>query len=72
MVLNCRVWLCMAVFGRVWPCMAVYGRDWPCMVFFDLVWFLYTCGLISPFFAVIDPNSFGLVYQNTASFINLR
>ena len=37
MVLKCRVWPCVAVYGRVWACMVVYGCVWPCMAVYDRV-----------------------------------
>ena len=58
-------------YGIELPCVALYGRVWPCMILSNLVWCLVAlygfiicikyCGLISPFLAVIDPNSFVLV-----------
>ena len=50
----------------------LFGIVWPCIVNFDLLWYFmvlhgplmatYLFGLICSFLAVIDPNSFGLVY----------
>ena len=44
----------MALYGIVWHCMALYGLKWNFMVLY---------GRLSSFLAVIDPNSFGLVYR---------
>ena len=43
----------MELYGLVWPCLAFYGLIWHVMVFYDR---------ISSFLAVIDPNSFDLVF----------
>ena len=73
MVLNCSVCLSwMALCGLVWPYVAQYvfiafvwpsvflhGHLWPSYGF--LLHFMVFYGRVSPFLAVIDPNSFGLV-----------
>ena len=48
----------MILYGILGSCVAFCVHVWPLMVF---------DGFILPFLAVIDPNSFGLVYENTAS-----
>ena len=47
----------------VWPFMAFYGLLWPFMLLcgFDII------GLVLSFLAVIDPNSFGLVFRITTT-----
>ena len=67
------LWPCVvALCGLVlWPCVALYGIDlafhghrhaWPSVTFYDLVWpYMIFYGRILSFFAVIDPNLFGLV-----------
>ena len=64
MVLNCRVWPCVAVYGMdlygfVWSFVAVYYRVWPCtygrvllcMIFFNLV-----CCLVALYGFIICSN----------------
>ena len=53
----------LAVYRRVWPCMAVYGCVALCVDLLVWLYHLQYCGLISPFLAVMDPNSFGLVHK---------
>ena len=64
MVLHDLVWpwygLGMALYGLVWPCMALL---WSHMALYGLLW--QNIG----FFAVIDPNSFGLVVS--VSYVNV-
>ena len=64
-----KLWHWIAVFdlnGLVWPCFVwsccFYGNRhvWPCVVLHGLFMVFYS--KISSFLAVIDPNSFGLVF----------
>ena len=70
MVLNGLVWLNVALYGFLWPCTAfftLYGALWSHMVLYGLLWLnIDSIGLISSFLTVIDPNSFGLVYDRQA------
>ena len=53
----------MTMYGLVWPCMALHDLAWTCMAFYGLKWhFMVFYGRISSSLAVIDPNSFGLVW----------
>ena len=49
------LWSCPAFHGIVWPYIVLYGLLWPFMA-------TYRFGLVWSFLAVIDPNSFGLVF----------
>ena len=53
---------CVGLCGILWSYMALYDLMWSCMIFlYGLVLFNTYYGSISPFLAVKDPNSFGLV-----------
>ena len=53
----------MAMFGLIRISMDLCVLVWTCMALFGLVWhFMVFYGRISSFLAVIDPNSFGLVF----------
>ena len=50
MVLICRAWPFMALYGLIWPCMALYDLVWPCMALYGLVWpCMALYGLVCPF-----------------------
>ena len=67
----------MVLHGLAWPCMGLHGFTWPCMAlhgFSGLLWYCVAmsyCGIISPFLAVIDSNSFGLVSLKLATSLDL-
>ena len=53
----------MASYDLTWPFMVLYGLIWSYMAFYDHIDLnIDMIGLVSSFLAVIDPNSFGLVY----------
>ena len=71
MVLHGLLLSYMAFYGLIWPCMVLYGLVWFYMAFYGLSWqnidLIGLVSLVSSFLAVIDPNSFGLVLENTHS-----
>ena len=58
-------WLCLSHCGLVWPFIVLYSLSLSCMVFVVLY------GEISSYLAVIDSNSFDLVFQTYWSTLTL-
>ena len=62
-------WSCMAFYGLLWSYMAFYGHN---IVLYGLSWQnIDLNGLVSSFLAVIDPNSFSLVFT-TIEWVSLK